>query len=1185
MGHNIYNKITAKYFTRLSYYQQKLMMTTQQQQQISGAEVDAFLLNAFAADLPADASEPEPEPEVSYTDDDLKNIKDDDAPTFTDAAIAARNNFEPQVFEPIDSSTPRRGKPTQDAAVKTGKDYLLYTLENGYRSFHAFETHRQREIATATWISRGVEVHERCIGTKLSRPFLDIDGNMDLTDDNIKYIIGAFIYTLKSVDMGMPQNMEWHMNSDECDVSTDTCIANFNRDVQNRVADPRTEVAVWGYTSNTKRSLHIVAQQVVTTGANIKRIAQRVKDFLPEGPMRDSVDAIGNDSSFGLRLPNCGKGGDMSRKLEFKFATTVDDHVPTPWLRDDTCDDMVRLLMDPPVGAGTRDDIVLVDAETTSWVGRVTQKFPYFELDGEWHGMPKFSRTEPAHCDSCDRTHETEGAYTNVKPDGTYFLNCRRAPTGSKALMIWSSRPDNGAWKKIPMPKFDSHDTIIESADTVASERYNTDAFDLDVGADTYLRAPWKSGKNYFMVEKVRKLRATKPDSRILIVTCRKTLTAGILASFNGEALSYQDIKGAYTEEMSRTQPILVCQIESLNIVDLGDSNFDLVVIDEFQADLAHVFMPMANDRARQGLSTMCKYIRSAGEIYVCDAGLSNTHIEALKLLRPDKPSRVLVNNYKTWDGTTVDIVEGAASPDVVTAKLWAFLDEQNAARLDGKSWTGCTVPCHSRKQAVAHAAALRARYGEDTVRLYTSETDQHDKKSDFANVEGAWDELMAVVYTGTVSVGVSANISHLSHCFAFFKDCNAGSMQSCQMMFRARQLTHIDISYRGRVKFYPQTSDELYEWATLAANRKAIPDMLRADKMPDFVFDGEQTHSDPAALDRAVSRTFEGLSWMANKLEQYRSARWFTQRMQHTLEEAGCIVTRTAVAGKHVKVGRDLDIAPADLAAARTTIREAAAAGEHERNVLAAQEFNAAFESWDDANGNDTCGIFTAAELAGQRALHGAMPYAKGNGISLGQIQELTDVARTDWVAYHVGENGDNPTAYKNLTNIVCGRDTQGPAKVNEVQTDVASQAEASKYVRQIFDALNASASLMTGAECLLARDELDSPTPELVAAMDIVNANAFRVFGDSNAYRRKKACTSKGYNLRRSIGSINVALAYVGAEIAAVYDNATDRAHRNNARGYKIDWVFNTDLAPEPRPLHPHMDDYSALDEITAQ
>jgi hypothetical protein len=407
--------------------------------------------------------------------------------------------------------------------------------------------------------------------------------------------------------------------------------------------------------------------------------------------------------------------------------------------------------------------------------------------------------------------------------------------------------------------------------------------------------------------------------------------------------------------------------------------------------------------------------------------------------------------------------------------------------------------------------------------------------------------------------------------------------MQSCQMMFRARQLTHIDISYRGRVKFYPQTSEELFEWATLAANRKAIPDMLRSDKMPDFVFGGEQTHSDPAALDRVVARTFEGLSWMANKLEQYRSARWFTQRMQHTLEEAGCIVTRTAVSGKHVKVGRELDIAPADLAAARTTIREAAAAGEYERNVLAAQEFGGALEAWDDTDGNDICGIFTAAELAGQRALHGALPYSKGNGISLGDIQKLTEVERTEWISYHVGENGDSPASYKNLTDIVCGRDTQGPAKVNEVQTGITSQAEASKYVRQIFDALNAEATLMTGAECMLARDDLDSPTHALIAAMDNVNTHARRVYGDSNAYRRKKACSTKGYNLRRSIGSINVALAYVGAEIVTVYDNDRDRARGERAQGYKISWVFNADAAPLPRPLHPTEVNYRDLDELT--
>jgi len=222
---------------------------------------------------------------------------------------------------------------------------------------------------------------------------------------------------------------------------------------------------------------------------------------------------------------------------------------------------------------------------------------------------------------------------------------------------------------------------------------------------------------------------------------------------------------------------------------------------------------------------------------------------------------------------------------------------------------------------------------------------------------------------------------------------------------------------------------------------------------------------------------------------------------------------------------------------------------------------------------------------LAGQRALHGALPYASGNGISLGQIQELSEVARTDWVAYHVGENGDNPAAYKNLTAIVCGSDTQGPAKVGEVQTDVASQEQASKLVRNIFDVLDAKSSLMTGDECLLTRDDLDSPTPELVTAMDTVNDHAFRVFGDSNAYRRKKTCATKGYNLRRSIGTINVALAYVGASIATIYDNDTDRARGERARGYKISWVFNTELAPEPRPRHPHMVDYSALDELDEQ
>ena len=339
-----------------------MFTTQQQQQQLTGAEVDAFLLNAFGYDVEVEStvddvdtlildlfsdidSVPEqvPEPEVLYTDDDLRTLVDNDVTQlFTDESIAARNDFKPAVFQPNDNLTPHRGRYTQQDAVSTGHSYLLYTLENGQRRFHAFETHKQRQIATATWISRGVEVHERCIGTNLTKPFLDIDGSLDLTDNELLRIACTFVYVLMDTRIGMSQIMEWDMNRSDREVSVDTFIANFEKDVKDRAADPRSEVAVWGYTSNTKRSMHIVAQQVVTTGANIKAIAQRVKNMLPEGPMRDSVDVIGGDLSFGLRLPNCGKAGDMSRKLEFKFATTVDDHVPSPWLHDDTCVDSRR---------------------------------------------------------------------------------------------------------------------------------------------------------------------------------------------------------------------------------------------------------------------------------------------------------------------------------------------------------------------------------------------------------------------------------------------------------------------------------------------------------------------------------------------------------------------------------------------------------------------------------------------------------------------------------------------------------------------------------------------------------------------------------------------------------------------------------------------------------------------------
>ena len=50
-------------------------------------------------------------------------------------------------------------------------------------------------------------------------------------------------------------------------------------------------------------------------------------------------------------------------------------------------------------------------------------------------------------------------------------------------------------------------------------------------------------------------------------------------------------------------------------------------------------------------------------------------------------------------------------------------------------------------------------RYGAENILLYTSETGDDIKQNDFSNVNKAWDNKLIVIYTCTVSVGVSCTL------------------------------------------------------------------------------------------------------------------------------------------------------------------------------------------------------------------------------------------------------------------------------------------------------------------------------------------------------------------------------------------------------------------------------------------
>ena len=81
-----------------------------------------------------------------------------------------------------------------------------------------------------------------------------------------------------------------------------------------------------------------------------------------------------------------------------------------------------------------------------------------------------------------------------------------------------------------------------------------------------------------------------------------------------------------------------------------------------------------------------------------------------------------------------------------------------------------------------------------------------------------------------------------------------------------------------------------------------------------------------------------------------------------------------------------------------------------------------------------------------------------------------------------------------------------------------------------------------MTGEDGTVTLADLATPSEALADAIQEINAHALRVFDDSHGARRNKAL-EKGHTVRKAIGTLGVALRYVGAELQPFYRTERDQ------------------------------------------
>lgn len=284
--------------------------------------------------------------------------------------------------------------------------------------------------------------------------------------------------------------------------------------------------------------------------------------------------------------------------------------------------------------------------------------------------------------------------------------------------------------------------------------------------------APLGSGKSY-QIE--RALKDRPKDVALLMVSFRRTFTDEMMGRF--ESLDFKDYRE--TQGGLNASNLLV-QVESLHRIDVKSLPKRLIVIlDESESITGQFSAPTARSELRKCIATFKLLMGYSETVLVLDGFLGQRTHDMLNAVRPSVPIECHVN---TW------------TPPVKSAPLDTYYSHKEVWRRDVLDYAAnarsepIVVIGNSKKEIDILYAQIAKSDPSLVVRKYTS--DPESPTEDLKDVNTAWSSVDIVMYTPTISAGISYDGDRFTRLFAYFTHQSCDYMTCCQMMSRVRSLS-----------------------------------------------------------------------------------------------------------------------------------------------------------------------------------------------------------------------------------------------------------------------------------------------------------------------------------------------------------------------------------------------------------
>lgn len=524
-----------------------------------------------------------------------------------------------------------------------------------------------------------------------------------------------------------------------------------------------------------KFSNHVIIDNYYVSGhEQAREFTRRLGTYLPEC-YRVFLDLGVNKCIQNFRMVNCHKIGTVRTKR------VISGHFDERCIIANVAG--CELLADIVSAAATPAPVIVSEDLAAVLKMCMGEAFKPHVYRNSRNNQLVFDRLYPSYCDICEKDHHTDNTLlvSIASADGTLtaFRQCRKDAEGSSILLgsatsvvsicpegeakiSWVDKSIVAALKTaVPSVELTNFDNLVVTSKHI----YTSDKLaPFELVPTLVVHAAMKMGKTKALHEHIDKYFSGGIAPRVIrFISFRQTFSGNIKEKFKDFTL-YSDVKGPLTCAK------LIVQVESLWRLDIqaGDAPPDLLILDECESIFEQFDSGLLRGNFNECFAKFQYLMRFSKYVICMDANVSNRTYNILAKMR-DRP---LLYHHNLHKNATEDKYYICGDKFKWLGMLYASVECGERV----------AVPMSSLGEAKVLEKALSKQNPGKNIKLYCGETPSSEKREHFADVNTYWATLDVLIYTPTVSAGVSFEQKHFDKIFGYFTDMSC-PVETCQQM------------------------------------------------------------------------------------------------------------------------------------------------------------------------------------------------------------------------------------------------------------------------------------------------------------------------------------------------------------------------------------------------------------------